>query len=75
MNSATENTRKPIVSIEWSVQDLMQKYGLSESNAAEVLADIADKIEDRSIELGWSIIDSHLTELCQYCLYSEQEAN
>ena len=46
------------VTISWCPQDIINEYGVSEEGAIFILNDIAEILEDRSIELGWEIIRS-----------------
>lgn len=58
----TDSTREPIVTISWCPLDLMEEYGYSEEKATEVLESIASALEDRSIELGWQVIEMLIDE-------------
>lgn len=57
-----DTTREPIVTITWCPLDLMEAYGYSEERATEVLENIASALEDRSIELGWQVIETLIPE-------------
>ena len=46
----------PVV-IEWYAQDLVNRYGFTPEKALDVFAEIAEALEDRSVEAGWEIID------------------
>lgn len=52
------NPETPTVTIQWSPADLMYQYGYSQDDAIELLDSIAGTLQDRSIELGWEVIDS-----------------
>lgn len=62
MANETETSREPIVTISWCALDLMTEYGYSEEKATEVLENIASALEDRSIELGWQVIETLIDE-------------
>jgi len=57
-----DTSREPIVTITWCALDLMNEYGYSEEKATEVLENIASSLEDRSIELGWQVIETLISE-------------
>ena len=57
---STTNLNEAYVTIKWTPQDLVNAYDFDEDKAMEVLDRIAETLEDRSIELGWEIIDDLL---------------
>lgn len=59
----------PIVTVTWCAYDLMSAYNLSEEKAVDVLDQISGILEDRSIELGWEVIDSIIHD------YLDEELN
>jgi len=54
---------EPIVSIHWSANDLMEAYSMNEDDAAQTLVVIGKLLEQRSIEVGWSILDQIMEEV------------
>jgi citrate lyase beta subunit len=60
-NMATKD--EPIVSIHWSANDLMEAYSMNEDDAAQTLVVIGKLLEQRSIEVGWSILDQIMEEV------------
>lgn len=62
MSQETDTSREPIITISWCPLDLMEEYGYSEEKATEILENIASALEDRSIELGWQVIDTLIPE-------------
>jgi hypothetical protein len=58
--------KEPYVTITWCPQDLVDEYGLNDEEAMKVLDEISRDLENRSIELGWEVIETliepHLKE-------------
>lgn len=61
MSKNTE--REPLVTITWCALDLMTEYGYSKRKATRVLETIASNLEDRSIELGWEVINTLINDM------------
>lgn len=48
---------QPMVTINWCPADLVVGYGFEDEDAIHVLERIAKSLHDRSIELGWEVLD------------------
>jgi len=53
----------PYVTIHWTPSDIAIQYGLSNERSMELLEKISARLEERSIELGWDVIDSLITDV------------
>jgi len=52
-----EIMNEPIVTINWCPADIVLATGLSDERCVEILEEIEKYLHDRSIELGWEVID------------------
>jgi len=57
------NSPEPIVSIHWCAEDLMSEFEMSHEDAVSFLSRIASILEERSIEVGWSILHQIVSEV------------
>lgn len=48
---------EPMVTIKWCPADISLATGLSDERCIEILEKIAKTLHDRSVELGWEVID------------------
>ena len=56
-NLTDEIMNEPMVTINWCPADIALATGLSDERCVEILEQIGDALSDRSIELGWEVID------------------
>jgi hypothetical protein len=55
--------KDPIISIVWSPQDLVDQFGVTADQATRLLETARDDLEERSIELGWEILEELIEEI------------
>lgn len=48
---------KPMVTINWCPADVALATGLPDKRCVEILEEIGKSLHDRSIELGWEVLD------------------
>lgn len=53
----SDKMNEPMVTINWCPADIALATGFSDEKSIEVLEQIGRSLSDRSIELGWEVID------------------
>ena len=73
MTMNTDPMMTPHVTIHWTPRYIADEYGVNDERAVELLDTIAERLEERSIELGWSVIDTLINDMLREEEYYEGE--